>query len=82
MSVKNIIILSFMAGLSYQFINGQYKEFVYNDSIRQYAVYEPELDPNPNGYPLIIGLHGSSSEGYVFIASASLVSKQIEKSLL
>jgi len=38
-------------------------------------VYEPDLEPNPNGYPLIIGLHGASSDGYAFIATASLATK-------
>jgi len=43
--------------------------------MRTYVVYEPSLEPNPNGYPLVIGLHGTGSNGSVFIATAGLVQK-------
>lgn len=43
--------------------------------MRQYAVYEPTLNPNPDGYPLVIGLHGTGANGYEFMATASLVQK-------
>ena len=58
-----------------QMLYGQYQEFIYDDTVRTYAVYEPDLDPDPKGYPLIIGLHGGGSEGYEFMATAFLVQK-------
>ena len=45
-------------------IYGQEKQFIYDDSLRSYVVFEPTLQPNPAGYPLLIGLHGGTSNGY------------------
>jgi poly(3-hydroxybutyrate) depolymerase len=43
--------------------------------MREYTVDKPSLDPNPNGYPHVIGLHGASSMNYTFIATAGLILK-------
>ena len=60
-----------------QFVFGQEFEFIYGDSLRSYVVYEPSLDPNSDGYPLVVGFHGGGAqlEGYSFIGTAGLVSK-------
>ena len=74
----NRIALTFLAILmicTSQLIRGQVKQFMYGDSLRTYVVYEPSLDANPQGYPLIIGLHGTGTSGPVFLATASLVQK-------
>ena len=65
------IIICFYSQISY----GQYKEFMYDGIMRQYAVYEPSLEPNPDGYPLLIGLHGTSADGAIMIAVTDLVLK-------
>ena len=75
MQIKKLLFIAIIICLTFQMLYGQYKEFLYGDSVRTYAVYEPSLDPNPDGYPLVIGLHGASSEGYAFIATAGLILK-------
>jgi len=72
---KTQIILLFIISFTSQMLYGQYKEFVHGDTVRTYAVYEPPLDPNPHGHPLVIGLHGGSSEGYEFLATPNLIPK-------
>ena len=55
---------------------------LFHDTVRTYLVYEPELDPNPDGYPLVIGFHGGGamSKGYSFFGTAGLIPKaKIEK---
>ncbi|MBN1407234.1 MAG: T9SS type A sorting domain-containing protein [Calditrichaceae bacterium] len=75
MQTKKLIFIMILICITSQTLYGQYKEFMYGDSIRTYAVYEPELDPNPDGYPLVIALHGAGSEDYVMIATAGLILK-------
>ena len=60
--MKSILIVLMFCSAT-QMLYGQYIEMVYDGMIREYAVYEPTLDPNPEGYPLLIGLHGAGSEG-------------------
>jgi polyhydroxybutyrate depolymerase len=48
---------------------------MYDDSLRTYVVYEPTLEPNLVGHPLVIGLHGTGADGPTFIATASLIKK-------
>ena len=40
-------------------------------------VYEPTLDPNPDGYPLVVGFHGCGAQlkRYSFIGTAFLIPK-------
>ena len=75
MQTKKLLFIFIIIFLTSQMLYGQYKEFLYGDSVRTYAVYEPELEPDPDGYPLVIGLHGANSEGYAFLATAGLVLK-------
>ena len=56
--------------VSSQMLYGQYKEFMYDGIMREYAVSEPSLGPNPDGYPLVIGLHGAGADGYTMIGTA------------
>lgn len=58
-----------------QFIFAQLFQFVYDDTVRTYRVYEPALPLNPNGYPLVIGLHGVGSTAIQFIGNAALRAK-------
>jgi len=60
----------------------QEKQFWFDDSLRTYIVYEPELSPNPNGYPLVIGLHGTGATGYQFMGTASLVQKATDEQFI
>ena len=50
--------------------------------MREYAVVEPSLDPDPDGYPLVIGLHGAGSEGYGMISTAFLGQKAIKEKFI
>jgi len=60
----------------------QEKQFMFDDSLRTYIVYKPELAPNPNGYPLVIGLHGTGATGYQFMGTASLVQKATDEQFI
>jgi polyhydroxybutyrate depolymerase len=40
---------------------------------RSYVVLTPDAAPGPDGYPLIIGLHGTGASGAQFILTAALV---------
>ncbi len=75
-TTKSVVII-FLICLFSQNSYGQYKEFIYDGVVRQYAVYEPSLDPNPDGYPLLIGLHGAGADGYTMISTAFLIQKAI-----
>ena len=75
MDTKKLIFISIIICLTSHISYGQYKEFIYDGNVRQYAVYEPSLYPNPDGYPLVVGLHGGGSEGYEFLATPSLIPK-------
>jgi len=66
-----VIIICFTSQISY----GQEKQLMWDGIIRTYVVYEPSLDPNPDGYPLVIGLHGTGADGATQIATAGLVLK-------
>ena len=72
---KLMILTAAIFCLISDFVYGQEYQFMYGDSMRSYIVYEPSLEPNPDGYPLIIGLHGAGSDGYTFIVTAGLVLK-------
>ena len=49
------------------------KSMIHDDVERTYVVYIPSsLDEDPNGYPLLIGLHGTSSNGVGMMATAHL----------
>ncbi len=61
---------------------GQYKKMMHDGIMREYAVVEPPLDPNPDGYPLVIGLHGAGSEGYGFISTAFLGQKAAKEKFI
>jgi polyhydroxybutyrate depolymerase len=75
MHIKKLIFITIIFCFTSQIIYGQEYQFRYDDSMRTYVVYEPSLDPNPDGHPLIIGLHGTGADGLTFIATASLIQK-------
>ncbi|MFC2084676.1 T9SS type A sorting domain-containing protein [Bacteroidota bacterium] len=82
MQRKKLISIAIIIWLTSQIIYGQEKQFMYDDSIRTYTVYEPSLDPNPNGHPLVIGLHGTGADGPTFIVTASLIQKAIKEKFI
>jgi polyhydroxybutyrate depolymerase len=71
MLLFTVIIICFASQISY----GQDFQFMWDDSMRTYVVHEPDLEPNPDGYPLIVGLHGAGSNGAQLIATAFLARK-------
>ncbi|MBN2009077.1 T9SS type A sorting domain-containing protein [candidate division KSB1 bacterium] len=81
MQTKTWIFIIILIGFIFQFACGQDLvpefQFVYDDSVRSYYVYEPELEPNPDGYPLVIGFHGGGTtlKGLSFIGTAFLIPK-------
>jgi len=75
MQTKKLSFIAIIICLTSQMLYGQYKKFMYDGIMREYAVVEPSLDPNPDGYPLVIGLHGAGSEGFGMIGTAFLVQK-------
>jgi polyhydroxybutyrate depolymerase len=75
MRAKNWVFVIMIICFTSQIIYGQEKQFMYDGIMRAYVVYEPSLDPNPDGYPLVIGLHGAGATAYNFIANASLIQK-------
>ena len=54
--IFNIVIIIFAS----QILFAQEKQFMWEDSLRIYTVYEPSMTPDPNGHPLVIGLHGQA----------------------
>lgn len=78
----NWLFISLVICGAFSIVHGQQKEFMYDGQTRKYVVYEPELDPNPTGHPLIIGLHGTGSNGAGFIATAFLVQKASNEKFL
>ena len=76
MQRKKRIFIAIIICLASQMIYAQEFQMMHDDIMRTYVVYEPNnLDPNPDGYPLVIGLHGTGSNGYQFIATAGLALK-------
>ncbi len=75
MQRKKWIFIATIICFTSQMIYGQEKQFMYDGQMRTYVVYEPSLNPNPDGHPLVIGLHGTGSNGYGFMATAFLVQK-------
>ena len=75
MQKKNWIFITIIICLISQIIYGQEYQFMYGDSMRSYVVYEPELEQNENGWPLVIGLHGTSADGVIFMGVTNLVLK-------
>lgn len=72
---KKWLFITIIIGFCYQMNYGQEYQLMHDGIMRTYVVYEPNLEPNPEGYPLVIGLHGTGSNGYQFIATAGLVLK-------
>ena len=75
MQRKKLIFIIIIIIITSQIIYGQEYQFIYDDSLRSYTVYEPSMAPIPSGHPLVIGLHGTGSTGNQFIATASLIQK-------
>jgi polyhydroxybutyrate depolymerase len=82
MHKKITLLISVIVYLFSQISYGQQFQFMHDDSMRSYVVYEPPLDPNPNGYPLIIGLHGTGSDAYGIMGTAALVNKANEEQFI
>ncbi|MBN2000983.1 T9SS type A sorting domain-containing protein [candidate division KSB1 bacterium] len=82
MQKKKSILLAAIICLATQMLHGQYQEFMYDGIMREYAVFEPSLDPNPNGYPLVVALHGAGSEGYGMISTAFLGQKAAKEKFI
>jgi len=77
------IFVTIIICLTFQIIYGQQKQFIWDGILRSYVVYKPPtLDPNPDGYPLVIGLHGTSSSGAGFIATAFLIQKATQEKFI
>ncbi len=79
MSKRTVLFIVIGICLISQLLYGQYQDFVYGDTTRTYAMYESSLPPNLDGYPLIIGLHGSGSDGLTFMATTAIVQKAIKE---
>ena len=75
MQIKRWIFIAIIVCAVTPMLYGQYIEFVYDGIIREYAVTEPSLNPNPDGYPLVIGLHGGGSNCAEFILATFLGQK-------
>ena len=75
--ILSAIIICFTSQFIYSQDLTQEFEFMYDDSMRSCIVYEPNLDPNQNGYPLVVGFHGGGAQmkGYSFIGTAFLIPK-------
>ena len=69
------IFITIIIGCCTQMIYGQQFEMMHDGIMRTYVVYEPNLAPNPDGYPLVIGLHGTGADGATQIATAGLALK-------
>ncbi|MFC1764918.1 alpha/beta hydrolase family esterase [Planctomycetota bacterium] len=72
------IIICFVFQIAYgQWLGELLKKSMIHDEIeRTYVIYMPSsLDSDPNGYPLLIGLHGTSSDGIGMMATAHLFSE-------
>lgn len=82
MQMKKLLFIIIVLCLISQVIYAQQKQFMWGGIMRSYVVYEPFLDPNPDGYPLVIGLHGTSSSGAGFIATAFLIQKSVKEKFL
>ncbi|MBN1351285.1 T9SS type A sorting domain-containing protein [candidate division KSB1 bacterium] len=82
MQTKRRLFIIILICLASQMLYAQYKEFMYDGIVREYAVIEPSLDLNPDGYPLVIGLHGAGSEGYEMIGTAFLGQKAIKEKFI
>lgn len=82
MHMKNLILTVIPICLICSLAEAELKEFVYDDSLRSYVAYVPELAPDPVGYPLVIGLHGTSSNAYQFIANAQLILKANQENFI
>lgn len=73
MHFRHLILLSLLSFLLSSFAEGQYFEFVHDDSVRSYIVYEPDLDPDPTGYLLVVGLHGTGAHADLYFNKTSKV---------
>ncbi|MBN2182355.1 MAG: hypothetical protein JW715_10610 [Sedimentisphaerales bacterium] len=83
MLIKKWIFAAAVICMASQMIYAQTFEMIHDGIIRTYVVYEPNnLEPNPEGYPLVIGLHGTGSNGYQFIATAALAQKAVKEKFI
>jgi polyhydroxybutyrate depolymerase len=79
MKRKKWIFIGMIFCLTYQIGNGQNEllltnQFVYDDSLRIYFVYDSS-NSNSGDRPLVIGLHGTGSTGKEFMVNAGLIRK-------
>jgi len=84
MKRKNWIFCTILICLISNNIYGQIemKQFMHDDSLRKYFTYVPPLNPNQDLFPLVIGLHGTSSDGLSFIFIAELPPKADEEQFI
>ena len=75
MKINKWVFIAILFNFSSIISTGQEFQFMFEDSMRSYVVYEPSLAPNPDGYPLVIGLHGTGSDAYGMMGTAALVAK-------
>ena len=75
---SKLLLLLILITIS-NFCSGELHEFMYGDSLRTYIDYIPDLEPGPEGFPLVIGLHGANSRAISFIGNAALVNKADEE---
>ena len=81
---KKRIFIALIICFGFHITYGQQFEMIWDGITRTYVVYEPNnLDPNSSeGYPLVVGLHGASSDGYTFIGTAFLIPKAIKEKFI
>jgi len=82
MQSKKLLFIAIIICFTSHIIYAQQKQFTWGGIMRTYVVYEPSLDPNPAGYPRVIGLHGTSSSGVGFIATAFLIQKAMKEKFI
>ena len=77
------IFITFIICCVSQFVYAQQFEMMHDGIARTYVVYEPNnLEPNPDGYPLIVALHGAGSDGITMIGTAFLIPKAIKEKFI
>ncbi|MBN2590350.1 MAG: hypothetical protein JXA96_10845 [Sedimentisphaerales bacterium] len=77
------LFIAFVLCFISQFIYAQQFEMIHDGVTRTYVVYEPNnLEANPNGYPLIVALHGAGSDGITMIGTAFLGQKATKEKFI
>ncbi|MFK7848375.1 MAG: PHB depolymerase family esterase, partial [Rhodothermales bacterium] len=77
MKITNAILLSFFLASAVSAQEGQLEEmgFVHNDVLRLYQLYVPAAYDDNEAWPLVINLHGATSNpgGQIFVSGMNAV---------